>query len=76
MTTIIAPMCVYCKHIAAEGLTCAAYPGGIPAAIVESRRDHRQAYRGDGGIRFDPVSEEGAAYAVELFGAREVRSSG
>lgn len=54
---VVAPICVYCKHFEknenAESLTCKAFPGGIPIAILHSRHDHRQPYEGDGGVTFD-----------------------
>lgn len=43
---------------------CAAFPQGIPAAILEERHDHRKAFKGDQGIRFDPDGER----ALEVVG--------
>lgn len=38
---------------------CAAFPGGIPEAIATDGADHREAFPGDGGIRFeqDPAAD-------------------
>jgi hypothetical protein len=55
------PQCLDCKHFhggsgQGEGdLTCDAYPdaaNGIPEPILLNDHDHREAYRGDHGIRF------------------------
>ena len=48
------PLCNECVHLS-EGGTCAAFPGGIPVEIVTGQHDHREPYKGDGGIRFEPV---------------------
>jgi hypothetical protein len=63
-------MCLFCRHYNrddSERMTCKAFPGGIPEAIYESRHDHREPYRSDRGIRFDPVDQDAADYADELF---------
>ena len=54
MTSVAAPMCMVCARYRrnANTLSCDAFPGGIPTAIVESRADHRKPYPGDGGKRF------------------------
>lgn len=55
MTTVAVPICYSCAHLApltGEGMTCAAYPTGIPIQIIESEVDHRLPYAGDGGIQF------------------------
>jgi len=49
-------MCDYCRH--AEGPACRAFPDGIPRAILSGEYDHRREYPGDGGVRFEPKSEE------------------
>lgn len=50
-----APICMSCKHFdrAADDLSCAAFPDGIPDAIIENRLDHRQPIDGDNGIQFE-----------------------
>jgi hypothetical protein len=35
--------------------TCAAFPSGIPDAILRDGFDHRDAYPGDNGIRHTPA---------------------
>jgi len=60
--------CGLCRHLR-EGLVnvsddeaanptaqyaCDAFPKGIPDEITEDGFDHRLAYLGDGGIRFEP----------------------
>lgn len=70
MTTPITPICLFCRHFNRddeEAFSCRAYPQGIPEAIVISESDHRQPYRGDHGMRFEPVDPEGARYADEVF---------
>ena len=63
MTTITAPICLSCIHYVDDdepGFRCAAFPDGIPDAIIRSERDHREPYRGDQGLRFeqDPQQPE------------------
>ena len=52
-------MCVNCKHYntdrTAKKLTCAAFPDGIPTAILTNLADHRREYKGDHGIRYEPI---------------------
>ncbi len=55
----ILEQCVRCRHLHAQGITCAAFPGpDIPDVIPEPIRhdefDHRQPYPGDHGIRWEP----------------------
>lgn len=71
MTTQGPFLCVACKHRRSidttgpnlEG-TCAAFPDGIPAAILEGD-DHRKPWPGDNGIRFEV--EEGFEAIVETY---------
>jgi hypothetical protein len=71
MTTIAMPVCIGCRHYDRSRLSvgdfCAAFPIGIPAAIVANRVDHREPYEGDRGILFEPVDHEAAAYAEDVF---------
>lgn len=52
--------CAMCKHFHDEdtsGNNCDAYPDGIPEAIITNEHNHRQPYRGDGGIQFEKKEE-------------------
>ena len=69
-----APMCMWCVHFRSaigpigEGggrqgpLGCAAFPKppGIPEAIIMNHHDHRQPYKGDHGILFEPKADASA----------------
>ena len=50
--------CVWCRHRWANGQRCDAFPNGIPEAIIRNRHDHREAYDGDSGIRFEAEEVE------------------
>jgi hypothetical protein len=54
VSTYPVPICYSCYYLEADGLgmTCAAYPNGIPTEILESEVDHRLPYTGDNGIQF------------------------
>jgi hypothetical protein len=39
------------RHVE-RGAACDAFPNGIPASILVGNYDHRNAFDGDGGIRF------------------------
>lgn len=62
MTSVAVPMCYSCVHLdpAEEDMVCAAYPAGIPDAILDSQADHRLPYTGDNDIQFaqDPETPE------------------
>lgn len=49
--------CFVCRHLRKgrvnERPTCAAFPDGIPLAVLTTRRDHRKPITGDHGIRFE-----------------------
>ena len=51
-----APICLECARLQCRGKnrvpSCAAFPKGIPDAIYLGAFDHRTAYVGDKGIRF------------------------
>lgn len=59
--------CVLCKHYRAD-LTCDAFPDGVPQAILNGSHDHREPYKGDSGIRFEPVDDEAARMMDEMGG--------
>ena len=71
MTSIATPICMGCRHLVAGTLTCAAFPAGIPDAILQSERDHRRRYRGDGGLTFDPVDQAATRRAARRFAPLE-----
>jgi hypothetical protein len=54
MTTFMPAMCLACQRLVFKDgeSTCAAFPKGIPSAILLFGADHRVAFEGDGGIRF------------------------
>ena len=59
------PICHWCKHShksSKRGITlgtCQAFPDGIPHEILHSLVDHRKPYKGDNGIQFEDMGEEG-----------------
>lgn len=56
------PQCAGCRHFAGrgqDGIRCAAFPKHIPDAILEGEHDHRLPYKGDHGIRFEPLPPPG-----------------
>jgi hypothetical protein len=50
--------CRHCIHFVEEDRTCAAFPKGVPEVILYGKRDHTKPYRGDGGIRFEPIKRK------------------
>ena len=50
--------CVDCRHKHRTGPTCAAFPAGIPEAILLNEHDHRRPWAGDHGVRFTPEDDE------------------
>lgn len=64
MTTILSEIqCWSCRHYV-SGLespnrveSCAAFPDGIPRAILANTADHRQPYPGDHGVRWESNGE-------------------
>lgn len=47
--------CYKCKHVKPTGDKCKAFPGGIPVEVLRGKHDHRKPYKGDNGIRFEPI---------------------
>lgn len=55
----IISQCSVCKHFNAvnrERETCAAFPDGIPADVLNNVVDHRRPVKGDHGIRYERLS--------------------
>lgn len=52
------PQCNECVHLFAGKTACAAFPDGIPKEILLNRHDHREAYPGDKGVRFEPKNQD------------------
>lgn len=50
----ITTQCPVCKHYQGVGI-CEAYSEGIPAPILLGEYDHREPYKGDSGIRYEPL---------------------
>ena len=52
-------VCNFCCHLRDDGAgrRCAAFPSGIPLPIWLGEHNHQTPYRGDRGIRFEPVVE-------------------
>lgn len=50
--------CIFCKH-REEGnnFTCAAFPNGIPNAIIFGENKHFKPFPGDHGIQFEPLPQ-------------------
>ena len=46
--------CWRCRHYQGQ-LECEAFPRGIPGAILDGEHDHTGAYRGDHGVRYQPM---------------------
>lgn len=52
--TYIIHSCLTCKYYT-MGKTCLAYPDEIPKKIWEGENDHTSKYRGDKGVRYEPI---------------------
>lgn len=52
MTSIVTPMCYTCSRLRL-GMTCDAFPSGIPMPIQLSEADHRVPYPGDNDIQYE-----------------------
>ena len=49
----ISVQCLDCIHLYDNLLSCKAFPDGIPEKIISGGWDHKKAYDGDMGIRFE-----------------------
>jgi hypothetical protein len=47
--------CTFCSHRSPDGTRCKAYPSGIPVELLYNEHDHRTAFPGDNGIRYQPI---------------------
>jgi hypothetical protein len=49
------PICLFCSRLSYDKETpiCPAFPKGIPDGIYLGAFDHRKAFKGDQGIRFE-----------------------
>lgn len=72
MTTQLLSQCNVCEHFrppfGGGKETCAAFPDGIPAKVLDNEVDHRKAVDGDHGITWK--AHNGAAFPVESFGSK------
>jgi hypothetical protein len=58
---VLSPVCTGCRWWTVPGeRMCRAFPDGIPMAIWMGEHDHRKPYRGDHGIRFEPIEADNA----------------
>jgi hypothetical protein len=48
--------CISCRHYRGA-LSCDAFKK-IPQKILEGTHDHTEPFRGDGGIRFEPLEKK------------------
>ena len=48
--------CGDCVHLQTNR-TCKAFPNGIPEKILIGEHDHTKPFKGDNGIRFEPIKE-------------------
>ena len=46
--------CALCGNYKRE-LNCKAFPWGIPKQILDGDHDHNEPFKGDNGIRFEPI---------------------
>ncbi len=56
---VYSPVCMRCRHLDLENIEarrCRAFPDAIPNAIWTGEHDHRTAFPGDHGIRFEALT--------------------
>lgn len=51
--------CPKCKNLDSNGYKpfCKAFKGEIPNEILSGKNDHTKPFKGDNGIRFEPIKE-------------------
>jgi len=50
------PICFTCKYLL-QDMKCKAFPKGIPEKILTGEHDHTKPFKGDNGIRFEPIED-------------------
>jgi len=56
------PQCLACSHIGKKvesGLSCKAYPDGIPDVIMSGEHDHSTPYKGDNEVFYRHYKDNG-----------------
>ena len=53
----IIPQCHDCEHYRG-GAVCAAFTDIPNAILVTGEHDHRDPFKGDGGVRFKPLTKD------------------
>lgn len=66
MPFVLDNLCDWCRHAEPGVRACAAFPDGIPDAILERRHDHREPFAGDNGIGFEPRADADPAQIARL----------
>jgi len=64
------PLCVICRRLVRNSMRdrpmkCEAFPDGIPGQILSNWFDHRDPYRGDHGLQFEPLEDCDCVTEVE-----------
>jgi hypothetical protein len=58
----LVPICFTCKRFKGiepdKGFVCEAYTDSIPVIILASAVDHREPYKGDNGLQYEPLNSD------------------
>ena len=54
---MISYQCYACKNKIKKLGVCKAYKDGIPEKILTGEHDHKNPYKGDNGIQFEPIEK-------------------